>query len=161
MEDLMHRPGFMGTGANLLTDVALVLMALVAVIFTVGFVLARKGKYEAHRWVQTGGGVLTMVLVLWLMVLPYRDFVLSGLPERLPEPFYWVTTLHAVVGAVALPFGMFVILRGHGLVPKALQFSDYRLFMRLAYGLFMLTILIGFAVYVVWFVTNPNPPSFV
>lgn len=160
MGDLFHAPGFLGTGANLLTDAALILMVLVAAIFTYGFWLARRARYEAHRWVQTAGGALVLVLVLWLMVLPYRDFVLGGLPERFPEPFYWVTTLHAAVGAIALPFGLFVILRGHGLVPKPLQFQNYRAYMRLAYGLFILTILLGIAVYVVWFVTNPNPPTF-
>lgn len=160
MEDLIHSPGFLGTGANLLTDVALVLMVTVAGLFTFGFGLARAERYQAHRWVQTAGGVLALLLVLWLMVLPYRDFILVDLPERFPEPFYWITTLHAAVGAVALPFGMFVILRGHGLVPERLRFNNYKPYMRIAYGLFMLTILLGFAVYVVWFVTNPNPPTF-
>lgn len=157
----MHSPGFLGTGANLLTDTALILMVLAAIIFTVGFALARMQKYGAHRWVQTAGGALVLLLVMWLMVVPYRQFVMEGVPGELGQPFYWVSTLHAALGAVALPFGLFVILRGHGLVPEALKFSNYKPFMRTAYVLFILTILIGFAVYIVWFVANPNPPTFV
>lgn len=160
MTDLLHSPGFLGTGGNLATDSALVVMLLVGALFSVGFWLARRGRYEIHRWVQTTGGVVSLILVLWLMLLPYRDFVIPGLPERLSQPFFGVTTLHALVGLAALPFGTFVILRGHNLVPKALRFDDYRKFMRWAYGLYMVTIMLGIAVYVVWFVTNPNPPVF-
>lgn len=160
MEDFIHQPGFLGTGANLATDSVLVLLVLVAIGFTVGFWLARQGRYEAHKWVQTASGLTVLVLVLWLMVLPYRDFILPGIPDRLAAPFYWLTSLHALAGAIALPFGLFVILRGHNLVPKALQFNDYKTFMRWAYGLFMVTIALGLGVYLVWFVTNPNPPTF-
>lgn len=160
MTEFIHRPGFLGTGANLATDFAMVVMVLIALAFTVGFWLARRGRYQAHKWVQTGAGLTALSLVLWLMLLPYRDFVVPGLPAALPEPFYWVTSLHALLGAVALPFGLFVILRGHNLVPDRLKFNNYKLFMRWAYGLFLATILIGLGVYLVWFVTNPNPPSF-
>ncbi len=160
MDDLLHQPGFLGTGGNLATDTALILMILVGGLFSVGFWLARRRRYEAHRWVQTAGGLISLILVLWLMLLPYRDFVVPGLPERLDEPFFWLTTVHGLVGLIALPYGTFVILRGHNLVPQALRFNDYKPFMRWAYGLFMAAILLGIGVYVVWFVTNPNPPIF-
>lgn len=160
MEDFIHQPGFLGSGANFATDVALVLMVLIAITFSIGFWLARRQRYEAHKWFQTAGGIVSLGLVVWLMVLPYRDFVVPGLRDRLAEPFFWLTSLHALIGAVALPFGLFVILRGHNLVPPALRFDNYKPFMRWAYGLFMVTILLGFGVYVVWFVTNPNPPTF-
>lgn len=160
MEDLLHLPGFLGTAANLATDMALVLMLSVATLFTIGFGLARAGRYEAHRWVQTAGGLVSLILVLWLMILPYRDFILPGVPARLGMPFYGVTSLHALVGMVALPYGLYVILRGHNLLPERISFQNYRPFMRWAYGLFMTTIALGVAVYVVWFVTNPDPPTF-
>lgn len=156
----MHQPGFFGTGANLATDIGLTVMILVAALFTLGFALARRGRYEAHKWVQTTGGILSLLMVLWLMVLPYRDFVVPGLPEQLSDPFHGLTTVHALLGLIALPFGSFVILRGHKLVPEALRFDDYKTFMRWAYALYMVTIVLGFSVYVIWFVTNPDPPQF-
>ena len=159
-EDFIHRPGFLGTGANLATDSALIVMLAIGGLFTFGFFLARAGRYEAHRWVQTAGGVLSLLIGLWLMVLPYRDFILPGIPAELRQPFYWLTTLHALVGLAALPFGLFVILRGNNLVPAALRFQNYKPYMRTAYVLFMLTIVLGVGVYIVWFVTNPNPPVF-
>lgn len=135
-------------------------MLLVGAAFSVGALLAHQGRYESHRWVQTSAAAVSAILVLWLMILPYRDFILPGVPSRLGEAFYLVTTLHALVGAVAMPFGLFVVLRGNRLVPAGLRFSNYKLFMRTAYVLYMTTIVLGVAVYVVWYITNPNPPEF-
>jgi hypothetical protein len=51
-------------------------------------------------------------------------------------------------------------LRGNGLVPSALQFRDYKRFMRTSYALYMLATLLGVVVYLTWFVGNPNPPVY-
>lgn len=160
MVDLLHAPGFLGTNANFAADMTLVLSILVAVIFTVGYWLARKEKYEVHKWVQTAGAVLNIILVLWLMILPYRDFIVrdSGGPRE--SVFYYVTTIHATVGFFAFVFGNFVVLRGHKLVPQALRFNKYKPYMRTAYALYMLSTLLGVWVYVTWFVTIGNPPTF-
>jgi uncharacterized membrane protein YozB (DUF420 family) len=160
MTEILHQPGFLGTNANFAADLTLVLMLLVGVMLTIGFYLARKRNYEAHRWVQTGAVVLNAVLVLWMMILPFRDFVVRDQGGPRPATFYWITILHALIGAVALVFGVFVALRGNGLVPKALRFSNYKLFMRTAYALYLLAILAGVVLYVVWFVMIPNPPTF-
>jgi uncharacterized membrane protein YozB (DUF420 family) len=160
MNEILHQPGFFGTSANFAADFTLVMMILAAVIFTAGTVLAVKKQYEAHRWVQTAAVILSTIMVLWMMLLPFRDFVAPGLPSQIGERFYAVTTLHAFVGFFALIFGVFVTLRGNGLVPSALKFNNYKLFMRIAYGLYMLTTILGVWVYFVWFVGNPNPPTY-
>ena len=64
------------------------------------------------------------------------------------------------MASAALVFGLFVTLRGNGLVPKFLQFSNYKAFMRVAYVLYMTATLIGLFVYITWFVGNPTPPSY-
>lgn len=122
--------------------------------------MALRRRYEIHRWLQTIGAVLNIILVLWLMILPYRDFVAPGVPGRLEERFYWVTTLHAIVGFFAFTFGNFVVLRGNGLMIGALKFNNYKPFMRVAYLLYMATTLLGVWVYFTWFVNNPNPPLY-
>jgi uncharacterized membrane protein YozB (DUF420 family) len=101
--------------------------------------------------------VLNLILVLWLMILPFRDYVLRNSGGPRPAYFYWITSLHALLGAAAIPFGLFVTLRGHGLVPRALRFKNYRPFMRTAYALYMLATLAGVVVYLTWFVWIPNP----
>ena len=101
-----------------------------------------------------------MILVLWLMVLPYRDFVVRDVQGPMPHYFYVITTIHATVGVFALLFGIYVILRGNNLMFEALKFNNYKGFMRVAYGGYMLTILLGALVYFTWFVTVPTPPHF-
>lgn len=160
MVEILHLPGFLGTNANFAADMTLVLMLLVGVMFTIGFILARRRKYEIHRWVQTAAAVLNAILVLWLMILPFRDFVIRDSGGPRPGIFYAVTSIHAAIGAIAFPFGMFVVLRGNKLVPKFLQFSNYKLFMRTAYALYIITILAGILVYFTWFVFIPDPPIY-
>ena len=160
MDEILHQPGFLGTSANFAADMTLVLSLLVAVFFTWGFYLARVGRYQLHRWVQTGAASLNLILVGWMMVLPFRDFVAPGIPDRLGERFHGITTFHAVLGTSALLLGVFVVLRGNELVPEALKFKNYKLFMRLAYILYMLVTLLGIWVYFTWFVNNPNPPVY-
>lgn len=160
MVEILHLPGFLGTHANFAADMTLLLMVMIGIMFTIGFILARKQKYEAHRWVQTAAASLIAILVLWLMILPFRDFVIRDNGGPRAVIFYAITILHAILGAVALPFGLFVVLRGNRLVPKALRFNNYKLFMRTAYGLYIVTILIGILVYYTWFVMIPNPPVY-
>lgn len=160
MTELFHSPGFLGTAANLAADLTLVIMLVIASTFTMGAYLAVKGRYQVHRWFQTAATTLNAVMVGWMMILPFRDFIVPGLPERISEQFYAITTLHGLVGGVALLFGIFVALRGNELVPAALKFSNYKGFMRVSYALFMLATLIGVLVYFAWFVWNPSPPVY-
>ena len=162
MDELFHQPGFLGTSANWAADVTLLLSLIVALTFTLGLIMARRQKYEIHRWLQTGAAALNAVLVLWLMVLPFRDFVaLPDNPANLPANALNFTRLHALIGFAALTFGLFVVLRGNGLMIKPLRFNNYKLFMRVSYGLYMAATLLGIIVYITWFVTNPNePPSY-
>jgi uncharacterized membrane protein YozB (DUF420 family) len=144
----MNGPGFFGTTASLGADLALAGSLVVALIFTVGAWLALRGRYEAHRWAQTAGAVLNALLVFGLMI----PLLLSVDPSEnvdLPPSAFLYMTGHEVVGAAALIFGLFVVLRGNGLVPARLRFNNYKPYMRWAYGLYMAATLIGVAVYMV------------
>ena len=160
MAELLHAPGFLGTNANFAADATLVGSILVALTFSFGYYLALKGQYETHKWVQTTGAVLNIVLVLWLMLLPYRDFIVRDTGGPRESIFYYVTTIHATVGFFAFVFGNFVVLRGHGLVPQGLKFNKYKPYMRTAYTLYMLTTLLGIWTYVTWFITTATPPVY-
>lgn len=138
----------------------LMLMLVIALIFSIGAWMAVRGKYGVHRLLQTTAVILNLILVLWMMLLPYRDFVAPGIPQRLNERFYSITTLHASLGLAALALGLFVALRGNGLMIKPLRFNNYKLFMRISYGLYILATLVGIWVYFTWFVNNPNPPIY-
>src|SRR5512139_327179 len=75
MNEFLHHPGFLGTSANRAADMTLVLMLAIAGLFSFGFYLARRRKHTAHRWVQTSAVILNLLMVLWMMILPFRDFV--------------------------------------------------------------------------------------
>ncbi len=160
MTDLLHSPGFLGTNANFGADMTLILSILVALIFTVGFYIARQEKFVLHGRIQTVGALVNITLVLWLMILPFRDFVLRDQGGPRPTYFHTVTIFHALLGTAALLLGNFVVLRGHNLVPKALKFQNYKPFMRTAYTLYIVQTVLGIGVYLAWFVFVPNPPLF-
>ncbi|MGE5123702.1 MAG: DUF420 domain-containing protein [Acidobacteriaceae bacterium] len=152
MSDFLTTPGFLGTRATLRSDLTLVLILITAVLFNIGFLLARRKQYQAHRWVQTSAVILSTLVVLISMVTSYIIFILPGIPSKLGQGDYAVTTVHGLSGAIALLFGVFVALRGNELVPKSLRFNNYKLFMRWAYALYMLSTLGGIIIYVIVFI---------
>jgi uncharacterized membrane protein YozB (DUF420 family) len=152
MNELLHSPGFLGTQAQFGSDATLVLIVATAVLFTIGWRLALGKRYDAHRWVQTLAAALNAVVTLGTMVTSFLTHILPGIPGKLAEGSYGVTTVHALVGLIGLVLGVFVVLRGNKLVPRGLRFKNYKLFMRLSYTLYMSATLIGVVVYVAAFV---------
>ena len=116
-------------------------------MFTVGWQLARRKHYELHRWLQTAAASLNAFVVIFVMINSFVTHILPGIPGKLLEGDYGVTTIHAVVGTIGLLLGIFVVLRANGLVPKGLRFKNYKLFMRTSYALYMLVSLLGVIVY--------------
>ena len=95
---------------------------------------------------------LNAIVVLGVMINSFVIHILPGIPGKLLEGDYGVTTVHAIVGVIGLLLGVFVVLRGNKLVPKALRFKNYKLFMRTSYALYMLATFIGVIVYIAAFV---------
>lgn len=151
MGEFLRKPGFLGTQASMLVDIELVVLILAAILFTIGWRLAVGRHFRAHRWIQTGAGILNAAVVLGSMISSYWNYVLPGLPAKLNQAYFAVPTVHAAVGLVTFTLGVFVVLRGNGLVPKPLQFSNYKGFMRTSYALYMLATAIGVSVYLVWY----------
>jgi uncharacterized membrane protein YozB (DUF420 family) len=148
MLQFFSRPGFLGTHAALLSDLTLILILLTAISFSVGFYLARRRRFAAHRWVQTITVCLNALIVLSVMVTSFAIHILPGIPAKLLQGDYGVTTVHAFVGLLGLLLGIFVMLRGNELVPRRLRFRKFKPFMRTAYTLYMLATAIGVLVYV-------------
>jgi len=160
MGEFLHAPGFLGTNANFAADATLVILLATATAFSIGFYLARKKNFDAHKWAQTAGALLNLIMVLWLMVLPFRDFVVRDTGGPREGIFYIVTSFHAFLGFLATIIGLYVVLRGHGLMPKFLKFKNYKPWMRAAYGLYIATTGMGVFVYIVWFVITSIPPTY-
>lgn len=152
MIKFLGRPGFLGTRAAFYSDLTLVLILLTAIMFTIGWQLARHKHYTAHRWVQTVTASLNALVVLIVMVTSFVIHILPGIPAKLLEGSYGVTTVHAFVGLCGLLLGIFVVLRANKLVPQGLRFKKYKPFMRTSYALYMLATFIGVIVYIEAFV---------
>jgi hypothetical protein len=69
-------------------------------------------------------------VVLVVMVGSFLGFTLPKIPGQLAEPPIWVTAVHACVGTITFLLGIFVVLRANKLVPQAMRFKNYKLFMR-------------------------------
>jgi len=152
MNGLLNGPGFLGTNAPFRVDVTLILILVSAVLFTIGWRLAVRKRYEAHRWVQTSAVILNTMVILFTMISSFLIHILPGIPGKLNEGDYALTTVHALVGTVGMLLGVFIVLRGNKLVPKALRFKNYKLFMRTSYALYMLATFLGVIVYITVYV---------
>lgn len=148
----LNGPGFLGTRASMVSDLALIFVTLSALMLTVGWQLARRRRFAAHRWVQTSAVILNTLVVVLVMLRAFFASIAPGIPARLGESIYALTTLHALAGASAVLLGSFVVLRANGLMPRRLQFQDYKPVMRTAYVLYMLATALGVSVYLVMYV---------
>ncbi len=155
----MNGKGFLGTNASVLADISLIMGILVALTLTVGMLLAVRKRFAVHRWVQTTAVALNIVQVLTIMVASFFKSAAPGIPQKLNETYYLAATIHALLGFATLIFGTFVALRGNELVPRALKFRNYKLFMRTAYSMYMLVTLLGIWVYTVWYINSPAPAA--
>lgn len=135
--------------APLVSTITLILMLVAAALFTLGWRLAVHRRYGIHRWVQTCAVILNAAIVLIVMVRSYATYILPGIPAKLTEGIYALTTLHALIGAAASILGIYVILVGNKILPKRLRFTNFKRFMRVAYALYMTATLLGVVVYFV------------
>ncbi|MEJ5346093.1 MAG: hypothetical protein WHS83_14375 [Chloroflexus sp.] len=139
--------GFLGTKATFAQDISLIGSILVAIAFTIGAYLAVKGYYTAHRWVQTGAAGVNLALVFGVMI----PSLLNVSPDEnltLPTAAFVAMPAHEAIGTVAMVFGVYVVLVGNEWLPKRWRFTNYKLFMRIAFGLYLAATIIGVAVYV-------------
>ena len=116
------------------------------VALTAGVGLARARKFEAHKRTQTAGVILSVVVAVGFMGLPY----LIGL--RIPgEPAPsvhggWLVVVHAVTGILAVAAGVFVVLGVTGVGGHRLEPRNFKRLMRGAYLMYAIAILLGIAI---------------
>ena len=152
MGNFLDQLGFLGTKAPIRSDITLVLILITSVLFTIGWQLALRKRYEAHRWVQTTAAILNAIIVLLAMINIFIIYILPGIPAKLFQGSYGATTLHGLVGAIGLVLGVFVVLRANNLMPKSLRFKNYKRFMRISYGIYMFATLLGVIVYIMAYI---------
>ena len=147
----MNAAGFLGTGARLAADINLIVQLLMGLALLFGMVLARRGLYRAHAICQGSVVLLNLILIALIMLPPFASDIVPGLPQRLSQSYYFFPTLHAILGSAAQLLGLYIILRaGTNLLPEALRFQNYRLWMRTELALWWIVIILGIGTYYVW-----------
>jgi len=117
----------------------------------IGMVLARRRYYRAHAICQGSVVVLNLVMIGFIMLPPFWRDVVPGLPARIGNSYYFVPTLHAILGGIAQLLGLYIVLRaGTNLLPRPLCFQNYKLWMQTQLALWWAVILLGVATYYVW-----------
>jgi plastocyanin/uncharacterized membrane protein YozB (DUF420 family) len=144
-------PGNAPSSPNLNLTVQLAM----GVALVVGMWLARRKRYRAHAVCQSAVVLLNLIPIAGYMLPVFWRAVLPGVPARLGDTFYTWPTAHAAAGFVAELLGLYVILRaGTNLLPGALRFENYKLWMRTTLVLWWLTIALGVGTYYDWYLTD-------
>jgi uncharacterized membrane protein YozB (DUF420 family) len=149
--NLYDTPGFLGTRAHFLSDLTLIIILTSAGLFTFGVWLVLHKRYELHRWVQSFSVVINSSVVILVMIGSFWAYVLPAIPDKFREPSVWITIIHTIIGSIAVILGVFVVLRANNLVTQSLRFKNYKRMMRISYGFYMASTLIGVIVYVTTF----------
>ncbi len=122
-------------------------MALIA-----GGVLARRRRYRAHACCQSAVVLLNLPLVAWFMARSFSRAVAPGLFAHLGRSYYWLATVHGVLGLCAELLGLYILLAaGTQLMPRRLRLTRYKLWMRSALALWWLVLLLGLATFIRWY----------
>jgi uncharacterized membrane protein YozB (DUF420 family) len=145
----LHQSGFLGGRASLGADLSLIIILVSIALLTLGVVLVRSRRYEAHRWVQSGAVALNLVPVVVWMIVSFSRNLLPGLPGDLSLARNDLALAHVVVGAVAAVFGVVVVVRAQQLTVAGRRVSALKTTMRAAYLTYLAAAALGVAVYFV------------
>jgi len=140
--------GFITAKSSIGADLSLIITIAAFVMLTVGVVLAKSKRYDAHRWVQTSAVVLNAVPVIFWMIRSFRLYILPDLPGNLSKSVDATTTVHAVAGLIGVVIGLFVMIRANQLAAKGQSLSRYRNTMRIAYVVYLAATALGIWVYI-------------
>ena len=148
----MPKHGFLGTSAPLSADIALIIEVAMALALLLGMLLARRKRYRAHAWCQSGVVLLNVFAIALIMAPSFRSQIAPKMPARLGRSFYAVATAHATVGCIAELLGIYIVLAaGTTILPKRLRLVRYKPWMRTALLIWWLALLLGLATYARWY----------
>jgi len=152
IETELRKRGFLGTAAPLYADLALLLEIAMGVALIVGMFLARTGRYRFHAWCQTVVVLLNLSIIALVMTPSFRIAVAPAIPRHLDNPYYALSTAHAVLGTLAELGGLYILIAaGTKILPRRLRLTQYKLWMRSLLVLWWIVLSLGFATYIRWY----------
>jgi hypothetical protein len=73
------------------------------------------------------------------------------MPGNLPTAYGLVSTIHGLIGLVAIVCGVYLLLRMNKLIPVRWRVPWWRNLMRFTIGLYWTVGVLGLAIYYVWY----------
>lgn len=149
--------GFLGTSASFSADATLLAyVVILAPAMIVGFLLARNTRFGTHKLVMTFIVLTNWVLIITLMIVSYSAGVAPGLPDNLSEIANLLPTLHLATGTIAQLLATYLVIlmwTENTALERLVPFRISRIKgpMRLTLGLWLATIALGAATYIVWY----------
>jgi uncharacterized membrane protein YozB (DUF420 family) len=155
--------GFLGTDARLLQDITLLIYIFLLIpSMLVGFSFARRHLFVPHhKYVMTSITLINWALIIYLMLTSYRLGVAPNVPQGLNEIVYLLPTVHLITGGLAQLIATVLVIRMwfENSLPRALRFEPIKPWMRLTLALWLITAILGIAIYVTWYIIKPWPAT--
>lgn len=143
---------FYGISAPWLANVNLAAQIAMGLALLVGMMLARRKLFRAHGICQATVVLLNLIPIFYYMLPVFRRGVLPGVPARLNDAYYAVSTAHAALGTIAEMLGLYILLvAGTKLLPQALRFKKWKRWMRTELIIWWVVIGFGIGTYFVWY----------
>lgn len=156
----MKGEGFLGTGASLGADIALVAYILVLIpAMLLGFVFARRKMFVPHhKYVMTSIVTLNWILIITIMAVSYFDSVAPNLADNSSDFSLILPTIHLVTGGLAQLLATYLALRMwfEKSLPDWIKVRNIKLFMRLTLALWLVTALLGIGIYARWYLGSSD-----
>lgn len=150
----MFQSGFLGTDADLISDLTLVAEILLFLAISVGVVAQRRRRYRLHDWIQTPVVVLNLLLIISVMVASFMEQeVASTLPRRPTDPYYLAVAAHALLGLITVTLAVYALLAGHKILAR--KIGRLRYWMWATYAFWAATVVAGVFTYYIWYVQAP------
>src|SRR4051794_23807023 len=147
--------GFLGTGASLAADIALLAyIFLIVPGMLIGFRFARRQKFAPHhKLTMTTVTIVNWLIIFYLMAFSYSRTVATNVPKGLTQPFFLSPTIHLLTGLTAQIIGTILVLRMwlENVLPPRLRFEPIKPWMRLTLGLWLVTATLGVVTYYLWY----------
>ncbi len=141
-----------GSVAPLAADAVLLGEIGMGLALIAGAVLARRRHYRLHAGCQSVVVLLNLVLVGFFMVPSYWHGVAPGLLKHIGRSYYWLATVHGVLGVGAELLALYILLAaGTNILPPRFRLVRYKLWMRWALALWWLVLVLGAATYARWY----------
>jgi uncharacterized membrane protein YozB (DUF420 family) len=142
----------------------LTLLAYVFVLapgMLLGFYFARRKLFTPyHKLTMTTITVVNWFLIVWLMLSSYASGVLPNVPAQLGQPQFLLPTLHAITGGIAQLLATYLVILMwtertslERILPVRIR--NIKTPMRVTLGLWLTTIVLGVAIFAVWYSAPP------